>query len=246
MAKVLLGYLMLISGLVSSQSLIGKYMLGIEINAGHSFPDFDIEQDRWKAGFYPAGGINLSLSNRLSKNWILDLGVGVTGYALNNNSRFDHYVLDFSSPLLISGISYNFKGYKNRMSFVKMSTGAQLAYKGSFADQFENYSVTITGVNKAYYFLRPEIGIRNKLNKKIGRAAMKVSYELGTFFRFNLNPLGSARIEESKSDFVVTLTPRGNIIGFYFKLLFPLGKQQIRNYDSEKKSKSIMKIKYLK
>lgn len=246
MCRILLISFLLISGFASSQSMIGKYMLGLEINAGHSFPNFDIEQDKWKAGFYPAGGINITLANRLSPKWILDLGLGVTGYALNNTSPFDHYILDFSSPLLIGGISYNFKGYRNRDCFAKLSAGGQMAYKGSFVEQFENYSVTISGNNKAYVFLRPEIGIRNQFKNKVGRAKVKMSYELGTFFRINLNPLGSARIEETQSDFVLTLKPSGNIIGFYFKLLFPVGKQRVRNYDAGPKGKSMMGIKYLK
>ncbi len=54
----------------------------------------------------------------------------------------------------------------------------------------------------------------------------KMAYEFGTYFRYNLNTLGTAQIEEP--DFNITLEPRGNIFGGYFKILFPAGRKRVR------------------
>jgi len=55
----------------------------------------------------------------------------------------------------------------------------------------------------------------------------KLVYELGTYFRFNFNTLGVATIEEKDFE-VVTIEPKGDIIGLYIKFLFPASKKKIR------------------
>jgi hypothetical protein len=205
---------------------INKYSVGIEIDLGHSFPNFDKEQDHWKGAFYPAGGINVVFVNRINKNWISDLGVGITGYSLTNKGSVDNYVLDFASPTISSGISYNFINRRGQENFIKLTSGFQMGYQGTFIDEFESYSVRIEGKHKLYQFIRPEIGIRRYFKQKIKGARYKMAYEFGAYFRYNFNYLGSATIREV--DFETTIKPRGNIIGGYFKILFPVGKKRVR------------------
>lgn len=206
-------------------STINKYSFGIEIDVGHSFPNFSEDQDRWRGMFYPAGALHVLLVNRLNQNWITDIGVGVTGYALTNRGRADKYVLDFASPHISTGISYNFQKATGKENFVKLTTGVQLGYRGAFIDEFETYKVTIQGKSKLYQFIKPEIGVRRYFRKGMKGSRYKMAYEFGTYFRYNLNTLGTAKIEEP--DFAVTLEPRGNIIGGYFKILFPAGRRHI-------------------
>ena len=110
MKSILLIISFLIPAIVIGQKTtkINKYSVGIEIDVGHSFPNFDKEQEQWKGTFYPAGGINVLFVNRINQKWITDLGVGITGYALTNQGSVDNYVLEFASPTISSGISYNF------------------------------------------------------------------------------------------------------------------------------------------
>ncbi len=228
MKSILLIVSILIPVIVIGQKTnkINKYSVGIEIDIGHSFPNFDKEQERWKGTFYPAGGINVLFINRINQNWITDLGVGITGYALTNKGNVDNYVLDFASPTISSGISYNFPNRQGQENFLKLTSGFQLGYRGTFIDEFEDYTVRIEGKNKLYQFIRPEIGIRRYFKQKMKGTRYKMAYEFGTYFRYNLNTLGTATIEET--DFEVTLKPSGNIIGVYFKVLFPAGKKRIR------------------
>jgi len=212
---------------------VNKYSIGIELDIGHSFPNFDKEQDRWKGTFYPAGGINVLLVNRINQRWITDLGVGITGYALTNKGSVDNYVLDFASPTISSGISYNFQNRRGQENFIKLTSGFQLGYQGVFEDEFETYKVVVQGRNKLYQFIRPEIGIRRYFKQKMKGSRYKIAYEFGTYFRYNLNTLGIATIKEN--DFEVALEPRGNIIGGYFKILFPSGKKRIRIKNQKEK-----------
>lgn len=225
---------------------INKYSIGLEIDIGHSFPNFDKEQERWKGTFYPAGGLNVLFVNRINEKWITDLGVGITGYALTNKGSEDNYILDFASPTLSSGISYNFRNRQGKENFIKLTSGFQLGYQGTYVDEFETYTVKIEGKNKLYQFIRPEIGIRRYFNQRMKGARYKMAYEFGTYFRYNLNTLGTATISEN--DFEVTLKPRGNIIGGYFKILFPAGKKRIRmkQREEERLPPIIYNPRYLK
>lgn len=213
--------------LIGQQSTkINKYSIGLEIDIGHSFPNFDKEQDRWKGTFYPAGGINLLFVSRINQKWIADLGIGITAYALTHKGSVDHYVIDFASPTISSGISYNFQKRQGQENFIKLTSGFQLGYQGTFEDEFETYTVKIEGKNRLYPFIRPEIGIRKYFKQKMKGSRYKMAYEFGAYFRYNLNTLGTAKISEH--DFEVTLEPRGNIIGAYFKILFPAGQKRIK------------------
>lgn len=205
---------------------INKYSIGIEMNIGHSFPNFDIEQEHWKATFYPAGALNVMFVNRINQHWITDLGIGITGYALANKGSVDNYVLDFASPTISSGISYNFLNNEGQEHFIKLTSGFQLGYQGEFVEKFETYTVKVESKNAIYPFIRPEIGFRKNLKQRMKGSRYSLAYEFGTFFRFNLNTLGTAQINET--GFQVIIEPRGNIIGGYFKILFPSGKKTIK------------------
>ncbi|MCB0637041.1 MAG: hypothetical protein KDC54_10515 [Lewinella sp.] len=206
---------------------LNKYAVGMEIGIGHSFPNFDQEQTRWQGTFYPAGAINLSITNQLTARWIAEVGVGITGYALTNRGSVDKYVLDFASPTISAGLSHHFLNPQGQGNFIKLTTGLQLGYQGSFTDEFDTYRVRITGSRSLYPFIRPEIGIRRYFKHRMRGSRFKIAYEFGTFFRYNLSTLGTATIEEP--DFAVTLAPRGNIIGAYVRLLLPAGNRRVRS-----------------
>ena len=205
---------------------INKYSIGLEVEIGHSFPNFSAGQTNWKASFYPTGGLNVLFVNRINKTWISELGFGITAYALSNRGPQDHYVLDFASPTVSTGISYNFRYQKNKEHFIRLTSGFQTGYQGNFVDVYETYSVSVEGKHKLYPFIRPEIGIRKYFKQKMKGARYKTCYEFGTFFRYNLNTLGIATIRDD--DVEVRLEPRGNIMGAYFKVLFPAGKKRLR------------------
>ncbi len=205
---------------------INKYSIGVEVDIGHSFPNFDREQERWKGTFYPAGGLTILFADKINQSWTVGLGVGITGYALTNNGPTDKYVLDFTSPHILASIGRNFQNSAGRENFVKLTSGFQQAYQGVFVDEFATYKVTVSGKNKLYYFLRPEIGVRRYFKRKMKGARYKTAYEFGAYFRYNLNALGSAKIEEN--NFEITLEPRGSIIGGYFSVLFPAGRKHMR------------------
>lgn len=209
-----------------------KHYVAIEIGVGHSFPAFDRQQTQWKGTFYPAGAVSVLFVNRLGPHWTTDFGFGLTGYALTNRGPFDKYVLDFASPHLQTGLAFSTAIQKGREGFLKMTTGLQLGYRGTFVDEFDAYRVTVEGNQALYYFLRPEIGMRGAFRKKIRGARSRLSYEFGTFYRHNFVDLGSARIEQPGFD--VTLRPRGHLVGGYFKLLFPSGRQKIRLKEVDK------------
>lgn len=210
---------------------INQFSIGLEIEAGHSFPAFDTEQNRWSASFYPTGGLTVALEKKINRKWIADAGGGLTGYALTNKGMVDRYTLDFVSPHLITGISYHFQNHRGRNHFTKISTGFQVGYRGSFTDEFETYKVTVQGKNRFYPFIRPEIGMRRDFKRKMKGSPFRMAWEAGTFFRWNLTSLGTASIEET--DFAVTLRPRGDIIGMYARLLFPTGRKSLKMKEKE-------------
>lgn len=202
-----------------------KYSLGFEMNFGHSFPVFPRNQQRWKGTFYPSGGINVSLNNRLHEKWMAEVAIGLTAYFLTNQGPVDKYILDFASPQASTGISYVFGKRPSQKGTLKLSYGLQLGYKGRFVDQFETYTVTVQGDKRWYHFIRTDLGIRRYFKKKQKGIRYKIAYEYGAYFRLNLNRLGTVVFEET--DFLVTTEPRGNLIGVYFKFLFPVGKKRM-------------------
>ena len=183
---ILLIILTLMPALLPAQnsSTTNKYSIALSIAVGHSFPDFNRPQDRWQASFYPAGGISLSFETRLNQDWTLDLGIGLTGYALTNRGPVDRYVLDFASPTLSSGLSYHFQNKKRQDNFIRISGGVQLAYQGEILDEFETYSIHIASEDRLYPFIQPEIGIRRFSRKRMKGSRYKMACDLGVFFRF--------------------------------------------------------------
>ena len=219
-----------LSGQIGSR--INKYSIGIEIDAGHSFPNFKTTQNRWKGSFYPAGALSISLRNRINRNWQTDVGIGITGYALINNGPYDNYILDFASPHLTTGIQYiKFKG-RTKEKIIRLKSGMQLGYTKEFTETFSDYNVKVIGRDPVYFFLRPEIGIRNNFKNRIN--GFRLAYELGVFYRYTLNGLGSAQFSEK--DHVTIVQPKGDIIGFYFNVVFPAGKQKMKIENKKDKS----------
>lgn len=209
-----------------SKSKINKYFIGMEIGLGHAFTSLDKEQDRWQKKYNPSGTLNVLFVNRFNQHLMADLGIGFTAYGLIYRGRVDKYVIDFASPHISTGIGYNIQNRKANEKFFKLSTGLQLGYKGTFVDEFETYKVSIQGENRFYYFLKPELGFRIYSKKKMKGSRYKTALDIGTYFRYNFNTLGSAKIEES--NFELNFEPRGNILGVYIKYLFPHGKKGIK------------------
>lgn len=218
-------------------SRVNKYSTGIEIDAGHSFPNYKKNQDRWKGSFYPAGALTISIRNRINRHWQTDLGIGITGYALVNSGPYDNYVLDFASPHLVSSIQYIKITGKTKENFVRLKSGMQLGYTQEFSESFDSYEVTVNGDDPIYFFLRPEIGIRNKFKNKLN--GFNLGYELGVFYRYNLNGLGRAEFLEP--DYLTIVQPKGDIIGMYFNIVFPVGRQKMKiEVDNKKSDKKII------
>ena len=196
------------------------------MNAGHSFPDFPQDQDRWKGTFYPSFGLDVLFANHLSQNWMVDVGLGFTAYFLTNRGPVDKYILDFGSPHASTGISYIFGKRSSKRGVLKLSYGIQLGYKGEFIDEFETYTVTVQGEKRCYHYLKSELGIRQFLKKKRKGTKYKTAFEFGTYFRLNLNSLGTVVFAEP--NFSVSSEPQGNLIGVYYKFLFPAGRKRIK------------------
>ncbi len=214
---------------------IPKFVLGMEIGYGQSFPNYDDTQNIWKPTFYPAGELRLLFSARLMKHWIVDLGAGATGYALINKGLIDKYIIDFASPLLTGGISYNFHNKNGKEQFLKVSYGMQLGYDGNLFEDFQTYEVEIESKQQYLRFIRPEIGIRRALKKKVKGTNFKMAYELVAFFRYNIDVLGTAKFIQKDMDFATVFSPRGSIIGVFFKLLMPMGLKSERIRVQQKK-----------
>ena len=205
---------------------VNKYAMGVELHMGSTFPNILEQQDQWKAKLHASGGFNLLFVNRLNANWSADIGIGLTSYFMNYRGPIDNYIFDFISPLALAGISYSIPTSKRQESFIKLTSGIQMGYQGEFIDEFDAYTVYVEGTNRWYYFLRPEIGMRRYFKKKMKGSRFKQNYEFGTFFRYNINDLGIARIEENNLN--LTIQPKGNVIGGYIKFLIPAGNQGIK------------------
>lgn len=205
---------------------VSKNHFGFELSLGTTFPHFDLEQDQWKALYYSGNSFTFLWSNRLNRHWIADFGIGVSTYLMFNQGPVDLYILDFISPHFMTGISYNQTINRNKESFYKISFGSQLGYRGELTQTFKTYKVEIESKNQFYFFVRPEVGIRNKFKKKIKNSPFQLSYELGTFFRLNFNRLGKATF--TQDDLKFSIRPKGDVIGIYFKLLIPAGKRKVK------------------
>jgi hypothetical protein len=203
---------------------ISKYSIGIDLDAGQSFPNYSMEQSRWKGSFYPAGALTVSVRNRINAHWQSDLGIGMTGYALFNKGPYDSYVLDLASPHVVSGMQYIKSGANGVENYVRFASGMQLGYKGRFTEKFQNYEVKVEGNDPLYFFIRPEIGIRDQFRKKLN--GIQMGYELGAFFRKNMNPLGSAEFSDQEGS--VVAQPEGDIFGMYFHVLFAVGGKKVK------------------
>lgn len=211
----------------------GKYNFGISTFVGHSFPNYLVNENRWKGKFYSAGGLIFLIQNKLSKKISTEVGLGMSFYALVNKGPVDNYVFDLVSPHLTTAIQYLNPVKKNVEGFIKLSTGWQVGYQGSFTDYYDRYQVQITARNSFYFFVLPEIGIRNKVFTKINQKPQTIYYEISSYFRYNLNSLGEAKFIES--NYVTIAEPKGNVIGINFKILFPFGK--MLTYQPEERSK---------
>lgn len=203
-----------------------KYSIAFAMNIGHSFPDFPEDQDRWKGTFYPSGGIEVLFINRLNERWMVDVGIGFTAYFLTNRGPIDKYILDFASPQASTGVSYIFGKRTQKKGVLNIGYGLQLGYKGKFTDEFDTYTVTVIGEKRWYHFIKTELGLRRYFKKKQKGIKYKTAYEFGTYFRLNLNTLGTVTFEES--DFRILSEPRGSLIGIYVKFLFPAGRKRIK------------------
>ena len=203
-----------------------RLAFGIQVDVGHSFPDLPADQQRWKATFYPAGGMGLSLMARLNEQWSADLALGIAGYALANRGPSDTYVLDFASPTALAGLCYNTRRSEQREVFLRTAAGAQLGYAGRTVDRSENYVVLIDGGGPVLGFLRQEVGIRQHTRRRMRGSRHATAFEVGAFFRYNLRPLGVVQFVEP--DVVVSTAPNGHLIGMYFRYLIPMGEGGVK------------------
>ncbi len=215
-----------ILGFGQSTTKINKYSCGLEIDFGHSFTTIESDKNRWSSKFNPAATLNVLFVNRINQNLMVDLGIGFTTYGLIFKGPIDRYIIDFASPHISTGLSYNFRNRKGNESCLKLGTGCQLGYESTFVDEFETYKVIIQGKNKFYYFIKPEIGYRKYFKKRMRGSKYKSAYEFGTYFRYNLNTLGTVTIQETDSD--IKFDPRGSIFGVFFKFLFPVGRKRFK------------------
>ena len=202
---------------------VHQYSIGLQVDAGQSFPSFTVKQSRWKAGFYGTGAASVLLHRRLRQHWEVHGGVGITAYTLSNRGPRDAYVLDFASPHAVAGIQYLFNG-KRGIGFVGISSGAQLGYGREFTEHFEGYRVHVQGNGPIIAFVRPSLGMRKRFKSK--HHGRYYYYELGGFFRHNFQRLGTATFVEL--DYTIVANPRGNMIGLYAQLLIPTGRKKVK------------------
>lgn len=205
---------------------IPKYHIGLEAGIGTTFPNFESSQERWRAGYYGAWSGAFTVMARFNKHWSGDMGIGLAGYAMMNRSDFDRYNLDFFSPFLITGLQYNLQVGEKREAFYGISLGVQQGYRDEFVESFQEYTVIASSKNKAYYFTRLQMGVRNELRQKSKRKP-PMSMEFGTYFRYNFNELGKAEFIHP-DNYIETLKPRGHVVGVFIKLLVPSSTTKVR------------------
>jgi len=69
---ILIASLFSINLLAQKSTKINKYAGGLEIDFGHSFPNIDEVQSRWKATFFPSAALTGLFINRINQlDWDL-------------------------------------------------------------------------------------------------------------------------------------------------------------------------------
>lgn len=214
---------------VHAQRRVPRNACAIEVAAGHSFPDYEKDSD-WKGSFYPAGSISVMAQHRISRHWDGGIALGMTGYALVNRNGDNTYVFDFASPHSSLSLRYLRQNKKYRESFIGVSSGVQLGYDGEVFESHETYNVKIES-NPIYPFIRPEIGIKNRINHKLKGDRNHLGYEIAAFYRWNLIGLGEATFIDIKQTTVTN--PSGSFFGAYFRIVIPSGSKRIKIQDPE-------------
>lgn len=201
-----------------------RFHMGIEGHIGPTFPNYITAKEKWKPTVYVAWGAALSVLMRFNKNWSGDISVGIENYTMVNRMPNDRYNLGFFSPTLMAGLQTATPISKKAEIFYGNSLGIQIGYNDLQVEDFEEYSVITSSDDAYYYFVRPQLGIRKEIGKK--RKKYPMSYELGTYFRYNFNGLGSAAFVHD--DYVEILKPKGHSAGIFFKILFPSSTTKIK------------------
>lgn len=116
--------------------------------------------------FYPTFSAGLSYGSSFNNHWQLNTGAGIWSYVLVNQGPKEHYILDFASPYAMAGVRYYRQETRTRGYYFKLSSGAQLGYRGSHSETFDDYSVITKSDAFAYGFVRPEVGIKVISKKK--------------------------------------------------------------------------------
>lgn len=210
-----------------------KFHIGIETHFGTTFPNFITEKEIWKPRIYSSWGGSLSVLMRFNKNWSGDIGFGIEQYTMVNRMPKDRYNLGFFSPSLSSGLQYAFSISKKGEGFFGVSVGAQVGYNEMLVEVFDTYAVIASSNNRYYYFIKPRLGIRKVLGKK--KRKNPISCEYGPYFRYNFNGLG--RAEFIHDNYVEILEPRGHVMGFSFKVLFPSSTTMVRIKTKERENR---------
>lgn len=213
-----------------------QFSWGLEISAGGSFPDFPDASSEWKAGLNAAGMVALFGLKRLSPHWAVELSAGFTQYALVYRAEGESYLLDFGSPHGSAGIEYHRLIARKRESFIRLSPGILLGYKGTYTSQESTYTVEAESDRGFHSFARMDIGIRKEISPSRSGLSLKgrkapVAHEVSAFYRHNFSKLGTARFISDNYDF--TVSPRGSIMGVSIRVLFPYGKTQLKEKETE-------------
>ena len=217
-----------------------KHHLGIEVSVGHSFPDYDTEQSRWKGTFYPTFGITALGQIRLNEAWQLGYGLGFTRYALVNQGPLDKYVFDFAAPHVLVGIEYILPGRSHRESFIRTEAGVQLGYTETLVEHYPHYTVRTSNGQQLNYLFRPEIGIRRTATTRIKGKRTQLAFEVSAFFRYSLYPLGTAEFVEDHH--LTKTSPSGHIIGLAGRLMLPTGTKKIYPDDGKERLNPALRV----
>jgi len=79
------------------------------------------------------------------------------------------------------------------------------------------------------FFLQPSIGLKNNFKERLKGHKNFPGYEVGTYFRMNIYPLGTATFIEKT--YITQTSPSGNAMGMYFRVLLPAGSKKIKLED---------------
>ena len=195
-------------------------------NIGQVIPGYTTEQDRWKAGIHLSGAFNIGAEMRMNEHWSMGVGLGLTGFWLDNRGPFDNYILDFASPALTTGLQYLWRNHTERESFVRLGMGIQLGYQESFVEEYDGYEVFISSDQPVYYFIKPEIGFRKTASQKTKVSRYPVQYEVGSYLHYYFNSLGDVVFVES--NFIALTKQRGFNLGIFCRLLIPYGDENVK------------------